>query len=117
MEFLKHKLANGLEIIAERNGDAHSTAVGFFVETGARDETDEVSGVSHFLEHMVFKGTAKRSAAEVNRDLDVLGSKSNAYTSEEQTVYFAAILPEYQELLVEILADILRPALRQEDFD
>ena len=117
MKFCETTLPNGLEVIAECNPQAYSSAFGFFVKTGARDETDEVSGVSHFLEHMVFKGTAKRSAADVNRDLDALGSKSNAYTSEEQTVYYAAVLPEYQEQLVEILADMLRPALRQDDFD
>src|SRR5262249_18582537 len=89
----------------------------FFVRTGARDETDAVSGVSHFLEHMVFKGSANRTAAEVNRDLDDLSASSNAYTSEEQTVYYATTLPEDQEAIVELLADMMRPALRQEDFD
>lgn len=117
MQFLETTLPNGLEVVAECNPEAYASAFGFFVKTGARDESDEVWGVSHFLEHMVFKGTAKRSAAEVNRDLDALGSKSNAFTSEEQTVYYASVLPEYQESVVEILADMLRPALRQDDFD
>ena len=117
MKFCEATLTNGLEVIAECNSDAYASAFGFFVKTGARDESDEVWGVSHFLEHMVFKGTARRSAADVNRDLDALGSKSNAYTSEEQTVYYAAVLPEYQENVVEILADMMRPALRQDDFD
>lgn len=89
----------------------------FFVRTGARDESEEISGVSHFLEHMVFKGTPQRSAADVNRELDEIGSHSNAYTSEEQTVYHAAVLPEYQGRLTELLADILRPSLRLEDFE
>ena len=62
MEFLKHTLPNGLQIVAECNGQAWSTAVGFFVRTGARDETDDIAGVSHFLEHMMFKGTPSRSA-------------------------------------------------------
>ena len=69
-EFRMAELKNGLQIIAECNDDAYSTALGFFVNTGARDETDEVSGVSHFLEHMVFKGTPKRSADDVNREFD-----------------------------------------------
>jgi predicted Zn-dependent peptidase len=59
LEFHKHRLANGLQVVAEVNIEAHSTAVGFFVQTGARDETDDVSGVSHFLEHMMFKGTPR----------------------------------------------------------
>lgn len=117
MEFCKHELPNGLEIIAERNPQAYATAVGFFVKTGSRDESTENSGVSHFLEHMVFKGTPRRSAADVNRQLDELGSHSNAYTSEEQTVYYMSVLPEYQAQAVELLADLMRPSLRQEDFD
>src|SRR5262245_9024645 len=117
MQFRQHTLDNGLEIIAETSPDAYSSAYAFFVRTGARDETAEISGVSHFLEHMVFKGSANRSAADVNRDLDDLSASSNAYTSEEQTVYFATTLPEDQEPIVELLADMMRPALRQEDFD
>ncbi|HZZ74256.1 MAG TPA: pitrilysin family protein [Pirellulales bacterium] len=117
MEFQTHTLANGLEILAECNGDAHSAALGFFVKTGARDETDAVSGVSHFLEHMVFKGTPRRSADDVNREFDEMGAHYNAFTSEENTVYYAAVLPEFQTDAVDLLADILRPALRKKDFD
>src|SRR6476646_9906776 len=69
MPFQQHTLDNGLEIVAETSPDAYSSAFAFFVRTGARDESREVSGVSHFLEHMVFKGSANRSAADVNRDL------------------------------------------------
>jgi predicted Zn-dependent peptidase len=66
---------------------------------------------------MTFKGTPRRSAEDVNRELDELGSHSNAFTSEEHTVYYATILPEYQAPAVDLLADIMRPSLRQEDFD
>jgi len=117
VEFLQHTLANGLEIIAEANPRAYTTALAFFVKTGARDETDELSGVSHFLEHMVFKGTERRSAEDVNRELDELGSHSNAYTSEEETVYYATVLPEFQDRMLDLLADIMRPSLRVEDFE
>lgn len=117
MQFQNTKLANGLEIIAECNDNAHTSALGFFIKTGARDEHDEVSGVSHFLEHMVFKGTARRSADEVNLEFDRMGADYNAYTSEESTVYHANILPEFQDRTVELLGDIMRPALRDEDFD
>ena len=117
MEFRKHVLANGLEIVAECNAEAHSTALGFFVQTGARDEADDVSGVSHFLEHMVFKGTPTRTADDVNREFDEMGAHYNAFTSEEHTVYYAAVLPEYQTAAVELLGDIMRPSLREEDFD
>jgi predicted Zn-dependent peptidase len=117
VRFREHNLENGLEIVAECNPKAYSTALGVFVRSGSRDETDSNHGVSHFLEHMAFKGTPSRTAADVNRELDEIGSHSNAYTSEEQTVYFAAFLPEYQHKALELLCDIMRPALRQSDFD
>ena len=117
MRFRKHTLDNGLQIVAECNGEARSTALGFFVSTGARDETDATAGVSHFLEHMVFKGTPSRSADDVNRQFDEMGAHYNAFTNEENTVFYAAVLPEYQDRAVELLGDILRPSLRQEDFD
>lgn len=117
MEFRKHTLPNGLDIVAECNPAAHSSAVGFFVRAGSRDETDEVAGVSHFLEHMMFKGTASRSADDVNREFDEMGAHYNAYTSEEHTVFYASILPEHQTECVTLLSDILRPSLRDEDFN
>jgi len=117
LKFQTTTLANGLEVIAECDDDAYSTAVGFFVKTGARDETDEISGVSHFLEHMVFKGTPRRTADDVNREFDEMGADYNAFTSEESTVYHAAVLPEYLGRAVELLGDIMRPSLRVEDFD
>jgi predicted Zn-dependent peptidase len=73
--------------------------------------------VSHFLEHMVFKGTPTRTSIDVNRELDELSSNSNAFTSEEHTVYYATTLPEDQKPIVGLLSDIMRPSLRQEDFD
>lgn len=117
MDFRQATLDNGLEIVAECNPRAYSSALAFFVKTGSRDETDEIAGVSHFLEHMAFKGTATRSAEDVNRELDEIGSHSNAFTSEEQTVYYATVLPEYLDRAVELLSDMLRPALRDGDFD
>jgi predicted Zn-dependent peptidase len=117
VEFLKHTLANGLEIVAECDAEAHSMGLGYFVRTGSRDETDEVAGVSHFLEHMAFKGTPTRTADDVNREFDEMGAHYNAYTSEENTVYHAAVLPEYQEQALSLLSDILRPSLREEDFN
>jgi predicted Zn-dependent peptidase len=117
VEFLSHTLANGLQIVTEYNAAAYSTAVGFFVNTGGRDEADAIAGVSHFLEHMVFKGTPTRSADDVNREFDEMGAHYNAFTNEENTVFYAAVLPEYQRQAVELLADILRPSLRDEDFE
>jgi predicted Zn-dependent peptidase len=117
MPFHATRLPNGLEIVAETMPTAKSAAVGFFVRTGARDESAPESGVSHFLEHMLFKGTPRRSALDVNLDFDRIGANYNAYTSEELTVYYAAVLPEYLPKAVDVLTDILRPSLRNEDFD
>src|SRR2546423_8247375 len=107
MPFHQHKLPNGLTIIGETSPAAKSAAVGFFVRTGSRDETPDVAGVSHFLEHMVFKGTPRRSAADVNREVDRIGADYNAYTGEETTGFHAAVLPEYLPRAVDLLADIL----------
>src|SRR6187200_3501933 len=95
LKFHHHTLANGLTIIGEPSPSARSVALGFFVRTGSRDETPDVSGVTHFLEHMVFKGTPKRTALDVNLDFDRIGASYNAYSSEETTVFYAAVLPEY----------------------
>ena len=73
--------------------------------------------MTHFLEHMVFKGTPRRTAYDVNRDFDRIGADYNAFTSEENTVFHAAVLPEYLPQAIDILADILRPACASEDFD
>src|SRR2546421_526570 len=115
--FHTHVLDNGLQIIGETSPSARSVALGFFVRTGSRDESREVSGVTHFLEHMVFKGTPRRTALEVNRDFDRIGASYNAFTSEENTVFHASVLPEYLPQAVDVLSDILRPSLRVEDFD
>src|SRR5438445_10446644 len=117
MPFHTHRLPNGLQLIGETSPSARSAALGFFVRTGSRDETPDVSGVTHFLEHMVFKGTPRRSAFDVNRDFDRIGADYNAFTSEENTVFHACLLPEYLPQAVDILADILRPSLRGDDFD
>ena len=117
MTFHHTTLDNGLQVIAELNERAHSIAAGFFVKTGSRDETGDLAGVSHFLEHMTFKGTPRRDALAVNRDFDRVGAKHNAQTSEEDTFYHVTCLPEYLASSFEVLADILRPTLREEDFD
>ena len=117
VEFRRTTLPNGLEIIAEVDADAHTAAAGFFVKAGARDEDPAVMGVSHFLEHMMFKGTARRTAAQVDRDFDDVGADHNAFTSGEMTAFWAHALPDHLPRVVEVLADILRPSLRQADFD
>lgn len=117
MQFHQKQLSNGLQIIGETKPAAHSCAIGFFVRTGARDEQQTESGVSHFLEHMAFKGDEKYSADDVNRIFDELGASYNASTSEEVTFYYASILPEYIDQTFDLLTRMMRPSLREEDFD
>jgi predicted Zn-dependent peptidase len=117
MEFKKKILANGLAVVGEMNKSAKSAAVGFFVKTGSRDETKQINGVSHFLEHMLFKGTERLSAFEVNEAFDRTGAQFNAFTGEENTVFYAAVLPEYLVEVTRLWTELMGPALRDEDFN
>jgi predicted Zn-dependent peptidase len=116
-EFRETTLSNGLRIAAEIDRRGYSAAIGYFVRAGSRDEVDEESGLSHFLEHMMFKGTARRSAADVNRELDELGGQGNAYTTEEQTVYYSTVLPKFQSRIVDLLTDMMSPGLDEHEFE
>jgi len=117
MEFKQKTLENGLHLIGEVNNCRQSAAVGFFVKTGSRDETEQINGVSHYLEHMLFKGTDKLSALAVNEAFDRMGAQFNAFTSEENTVFYAAVLPEYLVEVTQLWIELMRPALRDEDFN
>ncbi len=116
-EFRSTTLPSGLRIAAEIDARSYSAAFGYFVRAGSRDEVDCESGLSHFLEHMMFKGTQRRSAADVNRELDELGGQSNAFTTEEQTVYYSTVLPKFQDRLLDLLSDMLNPILDADEFD
>jgi predicted Zn-dependent peptidase len=116
LTFHHAQLKNGLDIVAEINPDSHSFAAGLFVKTGARDEAPEVTGVSHFLEHMMFKGSERLTWEDVNRIFDEIGARYNAFTTQEMTAYYANVLPEFTERTIEHLSHLLRPAIRVEDF-
>ena len=117
LAFHHHRLPNNLDIIAESNPYSHSIAIGIFVATGSRDENAQVHGVSHFLEHMMFKGSDKYTWEDVNRIFDEVGARYNAFTTQEMTAYYANVLPEFTARTLEHLSHLLRPALRQGDFD
>jgi predicted Zn-dependent peptidase len=114
--YKRTQLSNGLTLLGESNPSNVSSAIGFFVKTGARDETPAESGLSHFLEHMMFKGTPTRSALQINLDLGSLGAQANAFTSEENTVYYAAVIPERFGEMQELLSDMIRPSLDSDEF-
>ncbi len=117
MSYHDWTLDNGLRVVSEQHPHMKSVSIGFFVKTGSRDEPPEVNGVSHFLEHMLFKGSHTRTGAEIDETLDALGAEYNAFTGHEYTGYYARILPEHLEQTTELLSDMMRPALRAEDFE
>lgn len=117
VQFHSATLENGLTILAEVDPKAQSVGAGFFVKTGARDESTDLMGVSHFLEHMMFKGTEQISAEQLNQEFDALGASNNAYTTRESTCFYAHVIPESASDAIQLLAKMMRPALRQEDFD
>lgn len=108
-------LPNGLRVATESLPGAESISINILVDAGARNETIEENGLSHFLEHMAFKGTAKRDARLIAEAFDDIGGNSNAYTSHEHTVYFARVLPQDSEVALDILADILQNSVFDED--
>ncbi|GAA5534429.1 pitrilysin family protein [Deinococcus aluminii] len=114
---VRHTLPNGLTLLLEPEAGAQTVAAGYFVATGARDERPEEMGASHFLEHLMFKGSERLDAATLNERLDELGGHANAFTSEEATVYHAATLPEQTPELLDTLTELLRPALRPGDIE
>lgn len=115
--FYTDRLDNGLLILGQRMPELESVAMCFYVGTGARDEPDPaIYGVSHFLEHMVFKGTAHRDAEQITLDFNCMGAEFNAFTSVEQTVFYARVLREYLPRALELLSDMMRPRLDAADF-
>ena len=115
--FHQATLDNGLTVLAELHPTMQAAAAGFFVRAGSRDESDADSGVSHFLEHMAFKGAGDVTADDINRRFDEIGASYNASTSEETTLYYAAVLPEYLPEAVDLLSTLMRPDLRADDFE
>lgn len=105
--FQKVTLENEVHILTEVVPHVHSVAVGFFVDVGSRYEPPETSGVSHFIEHMMFKGTAKRTAKDIAEALDAVGGQLNAFTTKEYTCYYARVLDEHFDLAVDLLSDML----------
>ncbi len=111
-------LDNGLTIILEQMSSIASAAVGVFVNTGARNEKKGEEGISHFIEHMLFKGTKSLSSRELSYAFDMLGGSANAYTSKENTVYYSKVLSEHVPSVLSLILDMLiNPLLAQSDID
>jgi predicted Zn-dependent peptidase len=106
-EYRKTVLPNGIRVVTERMPYVRSVAVGVWVETGSRHEPEERAGVSHLIEHLVFKGTATRSAEEIARTMDSVGGQTDAFTTKEHTCFYVQVLDEHLPLAVDLLTDIL----------
>jgi predicted Zn-dependent peptidase len=104
-------LGNGIRVVTEWVPHAYSAAIGLRVDAGARDEPDEQMGISHLLEHMLFKGTERRTARDIAEEMDAVGGHVDAFTSKEYTGYSARVLPEHVPLALDVLADMLRRSL------
>ena len=110
--------ANGLTVALEEKKDALSAAVCFYIAAGNRYETEGVSGISHFIEHMVFKGTKTRSSDDIANESDVMGGQLNAYTSKEYTCFYSRALSEHVERTVELICDmIVNPKFDKADIE
>ena len=105
------KLENGFRIVTEHMPGLRSASIGVWVDAGGRHERPEQNGIAHFLEHMAFKGTAKRSALDIAEAIEDVGGYINAYTSREVTAYYVRLLNENIPLAIDILADILKNSI------
>jgi len=104
--YRKLVLDNGVRVVTERMPTLKSVTVGVWVNTGSRDEQPSQAGYSHFIEHMLFKGTSKRSSTDISREIDALGGEMNAFTSRETTTYYVKVLDQQLQRAVELLSDL-----------
>ncbi len=117
-EIRETRLANGIRLLTERMPEARSVSLGVWVGVGGRDEPGELAGASHFLEHLLFKGTSTRSARQIAEDVDAVGGEMNAFTNREHTAYYTRLPAARSDLGVDILGDVLTdPAFRPHEVD
>lgn len=118
MFYRKSVLDNGITVITERMSAVRSISLGFWFRVGSRDETVDEAGMSHFMEHMMFKGTPSRDAAAISQEFDALGAELNAFTSKEYTCYYARFVDEHLPKATEILSDmVINSSFAQECID
>ncbi|SDK47360.1 M16 family metallopeptidase [Natronincola ferrireducens] len=105
--YKRYTLDNGLRVVTEHIPFVKSISIGVWIETGSKHETTENNGISHFIEHMLFKGTTTKSAKEIAELIDGIGGQINAFTSKECTCYYTKVLDDHYELAIDLLADML----------
>ena len=106
--YKKTVLKNGIRVVTEKIGYVRSVTIGVWIDVGSRDEGSDERGISHLIEHMLFKGTKERTAKEIASSLESVGGALNAFTGREYTCYFARVLDEHLKIAVDVLADILK---------
>ena len=114
MEIRQSTLKNGLRVITAPRPQIESVSLGIWVNTGSSDETIEDNGISHFIEHMVFKGTKKRNSLQISEDIENVGGGTNAYTSRHFTCFYAKMLKNDLELAIDVIADFITSPLFEE---
>lgn len=115
MSFLQSKTSNGINVVTYSMEHVNSVTINVIVKVGSRYESEQESGISHFLEHMAFKGTSNRTATEIAIEFDTIGGHFNAYTSRENTVYYTKVLSQHTKQAMTILADILQNSVFSSD--
>src|SRR6266853_1328941 len=117
-EIERSVLPNGIRVISERMPHVRSVSVGIWIGTGSREETNEESGISHFIEHMVFKGTKNRSAEQIARSVDSIGGGLDAFTSKELVSYNVKVLDDHLPEAFDVLTDLVRnPLFEKSDIE
>src|SRR5512145_978292 len=115
---VRETLDNGLRLLTETMGQVRSVSLGVWLTRGSRDESDAQSGIAHFVEHMLFKGTPTRTAEDIAQAIDSIGGQLDAFTAKEYASYYVKVLDQHLPLAVEILSDIvLRPAFAAEEIE
>jgi predicted Zn-dependent peptidase len=105
--YRKDTLSNGIRVVSETLPKSRSISIGVWVKVGSRHEDQEIGGISHFIEHLFFKGTEKRTAKDIAIEMDSLGGEMNAFTTQETTTYYAKVVDEHLPVAIDILSDIL----------
>jgi len=105
--YRKDTLTNGIRVVSETLPKSRSVSIGVWVKVGSRHEPEEIGGASHFIEHLFFKGTEKRTAKDIAIEMDSIGGEMNAFTSQETTTYYAKVVDEHLPVAIDILSDIL----------
>jgi predicted Zn-dependent peptidase len=108
--YQKTTLKNGLRVVTERTGSVRSISLGVWVDVGARNESPQLNGVTHLIEHMLFKGTKNRNARQIASEIENIGGSLNAFTSKESTCYLARVMYEHLETALDVLADLAQNA-------